>query len=388
LLIAGVALFAAAESRKPDLLTHPQFWADEAKWYADAYGAGSLRAVFKPQGGYLCVGSKIPDALAVHLPLHEAPLALNVFALGLQTVMALFIMTSRWTAVMPLVARMLLALLWIAVPNEAEVDSLSNTQWMFAILTIAILVANQSVSTAWRAFDLLVTAITSLTGPFCLLLLPIACVLAFVRRSRALAVLAALLAIGCVVQIYNLLHLLKPCHADVLNTSGLRVLAAQIFVLGTLLSSPIALNLSAVVCLLGLAAATYGAWRASLEFKLFVLFGALVLASLTRRSCEPGWIWSALLTPEYAARYWYIPRLVFLTVLVSLVTLGHPLWLRVLSGTALLWVAVFAATHWQYAPLPDMHFQHFARAFEQAPVGTRMSIPVAPPGWTLDLTKR
>jgi hypothetical protein len=94
------------------------------------------------------------------------------------------------------------------------------------------------------------------------------------------------------------------------------------------------------------------------------------------------------MTPEYAARYWYIPRLIFLAVLVSLLTLKHPVWVRTLSGAMLLWVAIFAAVHWRYTPLPDLQFQRYARDFERAPTGTQVAIPISPVGWTLRLTKK
>ena len=43
---------------------------------------------------------------------------------------------------------------------------------------------------------------------------------------------------------------------------------------------------------------------------------------------------------------------------------------------------------WRMTPFTDLHFTEHARRFEQAPAGTRVSIPVNPEGWSMTLVKR
>src|SRR5262245_6206641 len=56
-LLAMLVVAAAVASRKPELVVHPQFWGDEARWFTEGYAHGAWAALHIPQGGYLVVGS-------------------------------------------------------------------------------------------------------------------------------------------------------------------------------------------------------------------------------------------------------------------------------------------------------------------------------------------
>jgi hypothetical protein len=45
------------------------------------------------------------------------------------------------------------------------------------------------------------------------------------------------------------------------------------------------------------------------------------------------------------------------------------------------------AKHWQYWPMPNLHFPTYAMKFERLPTGATMTIPVNPPGWSMTLIK-
>ncbi len=399
LLLAIVLIAAAVISRKPELVTNPQFWGDEASWFADAYSNGVLHSLLLAQGGYLCVASKLPVLLAIHVPLAHAPAVFGWFTAGAQVLLGGFLLTSRLTRAAPIQARALLCFLWIAVPNCAEIDTLNNTQWTFAVLGALVLLSEPPKAKAWIAFDFVAICLISLTGPFCILLLPVGILFYLMRRNRWTIVLSSILAAGSVIQYITLSHYLGPCSpVRVLKPLLLRVLAGQLFLFGTVnggkivadapLQSRAAAGLGALIVVIGLCIVGYVLVRAPLELKLLTVFGCAVAVAVIRRlHCDPHWDWESLTNIFYAIRYWYIPRLVLLAILVWMIGRGHASWIRAATAVAVILIVASALSNWQYPPLTDLHFDRYAREFDHAPRGTRITIPVNPIGWSLTLVK-
>lgn len=390
----------AAISRKPDLITNPQFLGDECTWFAEAWFSGPWHAIFHPQAGYLCVTSKIPLLIAIHLPLTAAPAVFDWCTICIQVLLAGFLLSDRLGHIGGLGARALLCFLCVAIPNSAEVESLNNTQWLLAVLCLLILFSAAPNRWAGRAVDLIAVALISVTGPFCLLLLPIALVLWWSRRWLWTAVLTSILGAGCAIQLFTLANSLPACRPmDILNPLGIRILAGQIFLFGALdggsvlphagLQSTAALELAGLVFFAGVVMTGYALWKGPTELKLFVVFAGLVGVSVVRRlHCDSGWNWLSLMNTGFAVRYWYIPRLAVLAVLVWLIGCSRPLWVRTLGAVAIMAISLFAVTHWQYAPAPDYHWHYYAHLVERSPRGTTVWIPVNPPGWQFFLVSR
>ncbi len=398
-LVAILLISAAVVSRRPDLISNPQFWGDESSWFAEAYSTGAFHSLFHPQAGYLCVASKIPDVIATHVPLVEAPEVFDLYTIAIQALLASFLLTSRLAHLASLPIRTLLCFLWIAVPNCAEIETLNNTQWMLAVLGALVLLSAAPKTLPWKIFDVVSIALISVTGPFCLLLFPIACILWIIRRSRWTAVLTPIVGLGCCAQLFTLSHFLKACTpVHVLTPLGIRVLAGQVFLFGTMdggniiphasLQSLGAAELATVIVIAGVLMGAYALVKAPLELKLFVAFGGLVcLAVIRRLHCDRGWDWQSMMNIFYAVRYWYIPRLAVLAIFVWLLGRARPLWIRAFGYAAVLSLSIAAVAHWQYPAQPNLDFPRYARAFNQVPPGTTVTIPVNPGGWTLTLVK-
>ncbi len=398
-LLAILLITAAVISRKPELATNPQFWGDEASWFADAYANGALHSLLLPQAGYLCVASKLPVLLAVHVPLAYAPAVFGWFTIAVQVLMGGFLLTSRLAHIAPLSARCILCFLWIAVPNCAEIDTLNNTQWMLAVLGVLVLFSKAPATPGWIAFDLVSISLISVTGPFCILLLPIAILLCLLRWARWTMVLTVLLVLGSLIQSITLSHFLNPCSpVPVLKPILFRVLGGQLFLFGTLyggkimpdasLQSTGAAGLGMLVVIIGVCIVGYALFRAPLELKLFTLFGCAVCVAVIRRlHCDPHWDWGSLMNVFYAIRYWYIPRLALLAIFVWMLGKARPHWIRTATAVAIVLIAGCAMQDWQYPALPDLHFSRYAKEFERTRPGTTLTIPVNPAGWKIALTK-
>jgi hypothetical protein len=394
-------LFAAAAviSRKPELVFNAQFWGDEAIWFADAYQNGALHSILQPQAGYLCVASKVPVLFALHVPLVYAPVVFGLCTAGVHALMAVFLLTTRLASVANLQSRTLVFFLWIILPNVGEIDSLNNTQWMLAALGMTILLSSPSTTVLWKILDLLSTSIISLTGPFCILLLPLGVVWWILRRNKWSLILTCVLCAGSCMQLLVLSRSLSTCQPrEMFNALLVRLTAGQIFLFGTLnggnilphatLTTPGVTTLAALFVIAGVTVVIYAMVSSPLELKFFIAFAALVFAAAVRRlHCDSGWDWASMMTTGYAIRYWYVPRLAALAILVWMIERRQPIWIRALAGAAILLVTASSFRHWQYQPWPYQDFRRNARSFERATKGTQISIPVNPPGWKIILIK-
>jgi hypothetical protein len=294
---------------------------------------------------------------------------------------------------------MLLCFLCVAIPNCSEIDSLNDTQWMLAALAVGVLVSSVPQTTAWRIFDVTAMSLISVTGPFSILLVPLAIVLWLIRRARWTLVLTLLLATGALIQLVVLSHAMNTCKPrEIFDPLLIKLSAGQIFLFGTLnggnllshttLAASDVIALAALVIMGGTSLLVYALLKGPLELKLFACFAGLVLVAAFRRlHCDSGWDWQSLMSVSYATRYWYIPRLAVLALLVWTTGARRPAWIRFAAATAILLVIGSAFAHWRYPAWPDQNFPKYAHAFERVPAGTQFSIPVNPPGWKIILIK-
>ena len=399
IILALLFVAATVISRKPELTFNAQFWGDEANWFADAYLNGALHSILQPQAGYLCVASKLAVVPALHVPLRYAPVVFGLFAAGIHALMAVFTLTTRLAHVANLQSRMLLCVLWVILPNVGEVDSLNNTQWMLAALGITILLSSTPRTIWWKVFDIVSIALISVTGPFCVLLLPVAVVWWLIRRNEWTLVAVCIFAAGSCVQLVTLRQSLNPCRPrEIVSPLLARLSAGQIFLFGTLnggnilphatINTSTVTSLAILIVLLGTSMTAYALLKGPAELKLFIAFAGLVFAaSLRRLHCDPGWDWQSMMDPGYAIRYWYIPRLAVCAILVWMVGHRQPTWLRSTAAIAILLVSVSAFAHWRYPAWPYQDFRRYAASFEHAAKGTQITIPVNPPGWKITLVK-
>ena len=310
-----------------------------------------------------------------------------------------YLLTSRLEHAGPLYARAVLCFFWIGVPSAAEILTLLNAQWSLAVLAALILVSKPPDSRAWKIFDVVVLLAMGLTGPYCILLLPIALAMWLARHARWTLVLSVLLLLTSVIQMSALRHWVGVCvPRQILGSNALLLLATKIFLVGALGTKAAILHAfmakgaipAGAVVLVGAAIVLFTLMRAPLELRLFLAFGWLVVAAAASRlRCDSGWQWEPMLTPAYAERYWYIARLGLIASLLWLaLDRNIKLVKRVPSMLVLILLAYVTLASWQYPPAPDLHWPQYVKAFRHAPAGTTVSIPINPgPAFTLNLTR-
>lgn len=401
---ASIISFLLIFSRRPDAILNPQFWAEDGKvWYADAYHHGLIYSLTSPVAGYYQTISRLVAVFAQIFPFAYAPLIFNLAAILIKIVVVNFILSSRLSASVPNFSlRVLLAFLYLALPHSHETNAnLTNAQWHLALLSFLIIVAAPSEKIWWKIFDGTMLLISALSGPFCLLLLPIAAVKFFVKREKWTFLLLTILTVGSLLQISSIMTTERPSSQPLGATVELflKIVGGHWFV-ATVVGEKIYYRMinwslwnadsAFFISLAGFAALLYAFAKSTLELRLFIIFSSMIcggaLISPAVSSEVPQW--TLMWLSGYGSRYWLIPSFCFLTTLVYLAVKADLVPVRYISiGILVLSVGGIAAD-WKYPRFKNLEFQRYAAEFENAPVGQEVAIPLNPDPWDMRLIKK
>lgn len=389
--------------RKPEVFLNPQFWAEDGRnWYANAYNVGPLVSIFTTEAGYFQTLSRIVASISQLFPLGQAPLIFNLSAILIQAGVAAFIVSDRCrTLIESRYARYALALLYIVLPSVWEVyGNLTNAQWHLALLVCLIVVTAEPDSKVGRIFDILVTSLSVVSGPFCLLLFPISLARLYLDRTRHKVVLVAVISIGCAIQAFGLLTSTR----EVQSVLGASIelffqIVGRHLVLGPLIGARGFHKFEAwglwssitamVVTIVGIAYAANLLRRASNEFRLLFLYAILICITALvwpAVTLEPGQ-WAVIAKNATAQRYWFVPCFVFYCGLLFVIVNVRSKVERFVAVGLLLIGSYGIISDYKIPPLKDLDFRIHAAEFERAEPGTTVTIPINP-SWKMELKKK
>jgi hypothetical protein len=403
----GLAAFCAAVaiviSRQPDSILHAQFLEEDGQvFFADAYNRGWLVSLFRTYAGYYPTLQRFAAALTLLVPLPLAPLVMNLVGLFVQALPAPLLLSGRFSKWGTLRLRAALALAYLAMPNCAEVSvSVTEAQWHLALVACLLVLAETPPNKLWRWFDTTVFVLFGLTGPFCILLLPIACAMLYLRREGARWRPVFICAGSSMIQLSTLL-LTDAVHARSgplgASIGALSWIVAGHIYLGTLIGhNGLAVQLQpltlAWIAVAGTALLIWWLCRAGVEMRLFAVFTLLVLAASLAKPATghiPGGLTAwRLMAGAPGIRYWFFPTLACTWMLVSFLGGPERTQLTELVGFLLLFCMLFGFIRdWRHRAYPDPHLAYYAQQLKAAKPGEIIVIPENPPGWELRLVKR
>jgi hypothetical protein len=403
-ILSQLAIFFAAftliASRRPDAIFKAQFWAEDGIfWYADAYRHG-LHCLVMPHAGYMHTLPRLIGLLSLLLPLALAPFIMNLSAVVVQILPVSLFLSSRFDSI-PHKKRLLASFLYLALPNSSEVHvNTTNIQWHLALLGCMILLAQAERDRLWRFFEIPALIVTSLTGPFVVLLVPLAALLRWKRKDARSAMSLAVLLPGAILQVLILFTSARQSAPNGATLARLvSILGGQVFMaslLGTKTLSQLAHHVRLVfvfevfAMVAGLAIVLYSLRCAPLELRLFLLFAAGVLTMsllhpLATNTNEPQW---EAVKEGTSTRYFFLPMCAFLASLFWIAHAARRSFLRYgAAGILLLLLPIGICRDWAYPPFVDLDFREFATDFERAAPGTKMTIPINP-NWQMELIKK
>jgi hypothetical protein len=394
--------FAIVVSRRPDAILNPQFWAEDGVlWYANAYQNG-VHAIFTPVAGYLNLLPRLVALISLAIPMSYAPLLFNAAGIVVQVLPVNLFLSSRFSFAGKLWQRAIASFIYLALPNTSELNAnLTNAQWHLALLGCMILIVRPADSKGWLIFDWLVVGLLVLTGPFCILLLPIAAFMFWRTKRNSKLLYALAFTLGSVIQSIELL--IAHRGASFLGANWIqftRIVGHQVFLApifgrtGLWRPDPqphwyLVFLLGWVV--LGFLFFVYALWHGPIELKLFVVFGILILAASLKSplgNLPNAPQWQFLHLPGAAGRYWFFPEVAFLGAILWMVwSTKQPRLLRALAASLLVCMSIGIYNDWCYPRFVNLHFDVYARQFEALPPGTPFTIPVNP-SWSMRLTKK
>jgi hypothetical protein len=388
--------------RRPDAILHAQFHAEDGHvWFADAYNMGWFNALFQAHTGYYQTLPRLAASLALFTPFAQAPLVMNLIAILIMALPVNILLASRSLALGDTRSRLILAGIYLALPNCGEISfGITESQWLLALSAFLLLVATPPKAVAGRIFDWLILTLCGLTGPFCILLLPVAVLLAWKKRDSWRWMQVTILTASCAIQAWGLL-VVDPAgrtHRNIGASASLfiRILTGDIF-LATILGSNGITSVQGTgfmiffVCVAmgGLAILAVAFLKSPVELRLFLTFcGALFLLSLISPTGQipTGMSEWANLAAQPSVRYWFFPTLAFAwSIYLSFRATNGPTRKMFLSLLLLMMIGIYR--DWHHPAFPDFHFSAYANKFEAALPGEIVTIPIYPEGWEVTLVK-
>ena len=392
--------------RRPETLLYPQFWGEDgAAWFANAYNFGPLQSLFLTQNGYFQTISRITAIISLAFPITRAPLVFNLIALTIQTVPVLLVVSSRFEKLIPAFRiRLAIALFYLLLPNTAEIHgNITNSQWFLALAAFMVLVAERNDKKIWRIFDTLILILAGLSGPFSLFLVPVAAIIWNSNRNRtvlknlivvsstAVIQMAGLFIMGQGERIYLLPDLTFKLVLTILSRQviwgSLAGINGYIWILNHISWYFWFFSVSTVLALL---LAAYALMRAPIQLKFFILFGALIFAAslISPTGLPPGNEFQFLTESTTGMRYWLIPMLAFIAILVWGMSKTNHLFVRMLSALFLAAAGFGIIQDFHHPKLIDYQYESRISEFEKLPSGEKMAIPINPYGWSMEITKK
>jgi hypothetical protein len=193
---AFLIFFALLLTRSWHWIAHPQFYIEDGpEFYGIAFNAKGheLGTLFQIYMGYYHLIPRLISVAASEFPPSQGPLLMELSALAIQALAGSVFLSSRLKEQMPSIGvRALCGLLVIGFPYSNELfGNVAHSQWYLALFATILLCARPGDSILSRVCDFIAIGLIGLTGPFSLILAPLAWLVA--KRDRHRLMLASLL---------------------------------------------------------------------------------------------------------------------------------------------------------------------------------------------------
>ena len=395
-VLVFLAALAAIFSRLPGTLLHPQFFAEDGwVWYQQAYNLHWMRSLGITQAGYLQTLPRLVAGVTLLFPMQWSPLIMNLAGAVVQALPVNALLSRRCTPWGPLPVRMIMGVIYIAIPNAPEIHIvLTNAMWHLAVLQALLALSVPPFGWRGRVSDILLFAVGSISGPFSILLLPSVAAYYWIRRQRWTLLILSIMSLGIIIQIFCLVRSARHASITPLGATPvtlLRIVAGRIFFDSMIGSgdSHLTIPMLMLVAMGGFIVLALG-WRgAPLAVRLFGVFAIIALAGSLKDPLllgnRPRW---EVLADIAGIRYWFLPSLMFLWLAIWATSSGRTKLARYSGGVVLLLTLIGVIREWRYAPWPASHFQGDVAYFKTLKPGEHMTFSIYDPaGRKMELIK-
>jgi hypothetical protein len=400
---AGIIVFFL---RRPDLVLHPQFWAEDgAEWYQRAYNHYfSPLTLGIPYAGYFGLFPRLTGLLSGLVGVTYAPLFFGIVALVVQAIPLLILWSERFALLVNSTKFKLYAsFVYLTIPFTAEIHgSITNSQWYLAVAAFLLLFIRNPKNKILFVGELFLLGVACLSGPFSIFLVLLLALNHFIFKDRSVEKAKAFIVIG--LALFHLFFIIfffdhgrSSVQLGISVTYLLIILGAQIFGGGLLgYKSLTTLQskgwIAPVIAIIGIEAMLYVLYKSPRMLKLFIIYGALIfLAALSSPNGPlPGltW-WQTLSTLQAGGRYYFMLHLAVLLSVGWLAFASRNIIAKgvgIIAILALIIIGIPADFH--YYPPPDRHYHSFVEKYQAAKHGQVVRTTINPGGqWVLVLRK-
>ncbi len=365
--------------RRFDQIVNPQFWAEDGHFYRWAlmYGSASL---LQPYAGYLHTVPRLVGLLSTAFDPAHAPRIFCTCAIALTLYVVWRIVCQRSR----LPARYTLAVAVVLVPDAYEVLlTIVNIQWLLCLgLFLLALSPDPDSLIAW-VHDATAAVLIGLTGPFSALFLPCFLWRAWQRRTNASYVLAGVIGICGLLQLFYLLR------ADSVASKPI-VYSAILPGLGYRIAGSLLMGIRGkphhehwVGFMLGIVSITGTFILGILKgierpARVCVVYAAVIVLVGTLYRCR--FVLDEIDQPGFGARYFY-PIQAFVIWLVLVAATEPPRWRKYFLISVGAWMVAVNVRRLREPAFEDMHWSIYAAEIR---AGKAVQAKINPDGWTVD----
>lgn len=411
-ILTFMIIFFVIAARRPDILLHPQLWAEDGKiWLAQAYNQG-VYSLLLPQNGYYQTISKVTFNIALLFGLSKAALVANIIAISIRCCLVMFLLSSR-VSFIHISYRIVAIIYFLLMPNIGEAYvNITNVQWYLSLYLFMVIFADASNHWGWKFHDYTVLILAGLSGPFVIFLFPCLFIKRFVQHKsiikyiKNINIFDIIMIMCCIIQILAIL-LTITSHARSSAPLGasfallVKIISVRI-ILGTFFSN----DMVAVYASKGIfsflkswfsfalffifIASIFkiifsSGWRFWISFLFPLLMISFALANPMMSFVEPQW--PLFLTPGGGERYFILTNLFLFCFVLFAISQAGNLSQTLLSCLMICMVPLFFL-NFSISPLEHVGFREDLQQFSKLEKGQEMSIHINPAGWFMNLKKK
>jgi hypothetical protein len=367
-------------ARRPDAFANPQFWAEDAVvFHADAeiHGLGSLS---RPVAGYhLLIPRLVALGSTSWFDARWHPAAFNYAAVAVVLLVCATLGTPRWSGPPPVLCG--LAMVLVGQADEIFV-SLTSVQWVTMLAIVVCCAIRPPESIAGRSLEAAALLAVGLTGPFSVVLWPLAAIRVWIHGRPALPSFCALTA-AALIQSATLLTVPggPAASEELARAPWSRIISFRLFVQTFLPNGyrpeSVEHQLAFAVAIAGAAGAAALYPGPNRRLRATMLVAAVLVQTATALRMDP--IRDVfLLGGENGPRYFYGARVLLAWLFLTLAAGAFPRALRAVGVVCVAAWLLSAAAAFRIPPLHDLHWGRYAPAVR---AGRAIDIPVNPVPW-------
>lgn len=402
---AFLVFFLLLLTRSWHWIVNPQFYIEDGvEFYGVEFNsldlAHKLQTLPRIYMGYYHLTPRLLSIVASSLPLRYGPLAMELQALAVQALAGAFFLSSRLERQIPSIGmRLLCGLLVIGYPYSNELfANVAHSQWYLALLGATILCADPGKGRISRFGDYLLILLIAFTGPFSLVLAPLAWAVGWKDPHRR--VLAVILTVAAGITAWSIFtHPRLGVHGRPRLSLFYRMLSNQVVIGSTLGLKEV--NASEYIAIFNwpeffyaafcIGVVSFAIWRGSAWIRGLAAIGIFTVAT----ALYSGSNWNLLGAAGVGERYFFFVGLLFLIGCAMASLAASRATYRWGFRALLLGTAFGVVWNWVYAaPFHDFDYPPQIAAFDQVPPGGHLDVkfPIDRKStvysWVVSLSKR